>query len=238
MSSNTTLLNAVQDVCRRQGLPVPATVFGSTDAQVLQMMALLEEECNDLSSRHAWEALTIEVSHTTLALEDQGDVMSASAQVPGGVRYIKNGTIWDRSTKLPVCGPLDSQEWQQLKAINVTGPRYQYRIRGNHLLVNPVPPAGESWYYEVITQSWIEGGGRRFFADTNGIALPDDLVIQGLRWRWKKEKGFDYAEDFRTYEMQVKDAMGRDGGKRVLYMDGGARQPMPGIWVSPGSWNV
>ncbi len=55
-----TLLSVVQDFCKRQNLPSPSTVYGSSDQGVLQMMALLEEEGNDLAQRHFWEALTRE----------------------------------------------------------------------------------------------------------------------------------------------------------------------------------
>jgi hypothetical protein len=58
----------------------------------------------------------------------------------------------------------------------------------------------------------------------------------GLRWRWLREKGLDYAELFRTYEMQVKDALGRDGGKRVLSMDGNRREVGPNVFIPSGSW--
>jgi len=59
----------------------------------------------------------------------------------------------------------------------------------------------------------------------------------GLRWRWKKENGFDYAEDFRTYETQVKDAIGRDGGKPILHQDENPwRGPAPGIFIPEGNW--
>ena len=232
----STLLEVVQDLCGRQNLPVPATVVGTSDPQVRQIQRLLEEEGNDLSSRGGWEVLTFETSWTTTATEDQGAIATLA---PNGFRYIKNKTIWDRSTRLPVCGPLDSQDWQALKAVVATGPRYQWRIRGGQLLVNPSAVAGESWYFEYVSKNWILNGAtykRRFTVDTDTILLPDDLCLQGLRWRWKKEKGFDYAEDFRTYEMQVKDAIGRDGGKPDLHADDDpTRGPRPGIWVSPYS---
>jgi hypothetical protein len=236
-----TMLEVVQDLCGRQNLPVPATVYGTTDPQIRQVMKLLEEEGNDLASRGSWQFLTFEASHTSLALEDQGAIATIASN---GFRYIKNDTIWDRSTRLPVCGPLDAKSWQAMKAVVVTGPRYRFRIRGGKLLVNPAPVAGESWYFEYISKNWILGADgttykRRFTLDTDTLLLPDDLALQGLRWRWLREKGMDYAELFRTYEMQVKDALGRDGGKPMLFMDAcGYRGPQPGIFIPEGSWNV
>ncbi len=234
------LKTIIQSMCGRTNLPVPATVLGTSDTQVLQMLRLLEEEGDDLSKRGAWEGLTDEASLTTTNTEDQG---AMTTLCPNGFRYIKNQTIWSRSRRLPVAGPLDSGEWQTLKAMFINGPYYRFRIRGGHLLVNPAPPAGESWYWEYVSQFWILGVDgvtykNRFTLDTDTVLMPEDLMLMGLRWRWKKEKGLDYAEDFRTYELQVKDALGRDGGKAILSMDDVRRQPQPGIFVAPGSWNL
>ena len=236
-----TMLSIVQSFCKRTGITTPTTVFGSTDTKVLQVMALLEEEGNDLAVRGGWQELQFQASHTTIAAEDQGDINTIASN---GFRYIKNQTIWDRTTKLPVLGPMSDKEWQALKAIIVTGPRYRFRIRANKLLVNPAPPAGSSWYFEYVSKYWIlESDGTTYsdaFAnDADTPLLPESLLLQGLRWRWKKEKGLEYAEDFRTYEMQVKDAIGRDGGKPIVYADNNPwRGPLPGIWVPDGNWQV
>lgn len=236
-----TILSTVQAFCERTNLDVPTTVLGTTDTQVRQIRALLEEVGNDMASRGSWQGITFEASHTTLAQEDQGAISTIASN---GFRYLKNGTIWDRTTRLPVCGPLDAQEWQALKAWVVTGPRYRYRIRGGKLLVNPSPPASESWYFEYVSQNWILGADgttykQYFTLDTDTILLPETVLLMGLRWTWKKEKGLDYAEDMRTYEIQLKDSLGRDGSKKTLHMDDEAwRGPVPGTFVSPGSWNV
>lgn len=235
-----TVLSVIRSFCERTQLPVPTSVLGTTDTQVAQVRALLEEEGNDLAARGGWQALNLEASHTTLAAEDQGAIATIASS---GFRYIKNQTIWDRTSRLPVAGPMDSQDWQALKAVLATGPRYRFRIRGGKLLVNPSPPAGDSWYFEYVSRYWILGADgttykEYFTLDTDTLLLPETLLLMGLRWRWKKEKGFDYAEDFRTYEMQVKDALGRDGGKPVLFMDDNSPGPKPGIWVPDGSWTV
>lgn len=236
-----TLLSTVQQFCNRTGLPQPATVYGTTNPQVRQIRALLEEEGQDLRARGSWEGITNQAAWTTVALEDQGAITTIASN---GYNYIKNNTIWDRTTRLPVCGPVSGVDWQILKAYFVSGPRYRYRLRGGHMLVNPAPPAGDGWYFEYASKNWILGTDgttyKEFFTlDTDTILLPENLVLMGLRWRWKKEKGFDYAEDFRTYEAQVKDALGRDGGKPPLCMDTDMQYgPQPGVFVPVGNWNV
>ena len=235
------LLTVIQYVCGRTGVPVPATVLGTTDTQVLQLLRLLEEEGTDLAMRGGWQAITFEASHTTVATEDQGAMTTIAAN---GFDYIKNETIWSRTDRLPVCGPMLAAEWQALKAFTTTGPRFRYRIRGGKLLVNPVPTAGDSWYFEYVSNNWILGIDgttykQYFTLDTDTILLPEKLVLLGLRWRWKKEKGMAYQEDFNTYEVQVVTALGRDGGKPRISMDQqDNRGPRPGILVPEGSWSL
>lgn len=234
------LKELVQQFCLRSGIPSPTTVAGSTDTQILQIQALLEEEGNDLASRGDWESLTNEATLVTTATESQGAMADIASN---GFRHIKNKTIWDRTDSLPVIGPINQRQWQALKAVVMTGPRYQFRIRGGNLLVNPVPVAGHNWAFEYISKNWIVNSDgvvfkSRFTADTDEFMLPDSLLLMGLRWRWMREKGLDYSELFATYEAQVKDAVGRDGGKETLYMDNTHQIASPGTFIPSGSWNI
>lgn len=232
------LLTIVQRFCRRTNLTVPNAVYGTADAQIRQVMALLEEEGNDLSGRGDWNGITQQATHVTTAAEDQGAISSIATN---GFRYIKNGTFWNRTLQEPVYGPLSDRDWQAAKAVTTSGPRYQYRIRGNHLLMDPTPTAGQTLAFEYVSWNWIiDSGGTNysqyFTSDTDEILLPEEIVTVGLRWRWKKEKGMEYAEDFRTYETMVKDALSRDGGKPVLSMNGDVCASGPGVFVPSGTW--
>jgi hypothetical protein len=235
-----TLLEVVQQFCLRSGIPKPITVAGSTDTQILQIQSLLEEEGADLAARGDWESLTNEALLTTTATESQGKIATIATN---GFRHIKNQTIWDRTDRLPIIGPINQRHWQALKAVVMTGPRYQFRIRGGDLLVNPVPVAGHDWAFEYISKNWIISFDgmtfKEFFTqDTDEFLLPDQLVLMGLRWRWMREKGLDYSELYQTYEMQVKDAIGRDAGKPTLRMDDTNQIAEHGTFIPSGSWNV
>lgn len=232
------MLTMIQRFCRRTNLTVPSTVYGSADSQIRQVLAILEEEGNDLSGRGDWQGLTNEATHTTVALEDQGAIATIASN---GFRYIKHNTIWDRNLSEPVYGGVSGQDWQALKATNVTGPRYQYRIRGGKLLSNPAPTAGHTWAFEYISTNWITDStgttySQFFTSDSDLVLLHEELLLMGLRWRWKKEKDLEYAEDFRTYEMQVKDALSRDGAKRTLNMGGDGEGKNPRVFIPAGTW--
>ena len=230
------LLTTVQRFCRRTGIPVPTTVINNPDNQILQIYALLEEEGNDLSGRGSWQELTQEALHTTIAQESQGSITGITDN--DGFRYIKNDTIWDRTENLPIL-VIDGPDWQAEKGFAETSPRYRARIRSGDLIATPTPVAGNTWAFEYVTWNWIGQNEKRYFtSDSDEILLPEPIVQMGLRWRWKKEKGFEYAEDFRTYEMQVKDALSREGIRRVLFMDKTERERSPRIVVNQGNWNL
>lgn len=234
-----TLLTVIQEVALRMGIPKPATVLGSTDTQTLQLLSLLQEGLDALSDRGRWEGLINEASWSTTAAEDQGAVTTLASN---GFRYLLPETLWDRTEKLPLLGPISSSEWQALKAIVVTGPRYSFRIRRGKFIVTPAPPASHTWVFEYVSENYILADDavtykKRFTLDTDTILLPEQIVEMDLRWRWKREKGLDYTEDFNTAERMINNALGRDGGKRVLFMDErGDRGVEPGIFVPSGSW--
>ena len=232
-----TLLATVQRFCRRTNITVPGSVVGSTDPQIAQIYALLEEEGADLSGRGSWQALTLEATHTTVATESQGAITTIASD---GFRYVKNNTMWDRTENLPVI-VIDGPDWQAEKGFASTSPRYRARIRGNNLIVTPTPAEGNTWAFEYITWNWIldtDGTTRKqyFTADTDTFLLPEPIIQMGIRWRWKKEKGFEYAEDFRTYELMVADALSREGLRKTLNMGNEPQMSSPKIVVNQGNW--
>lgn len=240
------LLTIVQKHTRRTGLPVPVSVVGNTDSQVAQILNLLEEECVELASRHQWKGLLNEATFLALGAESQGTLASLGSgpTVTNALRYILNDILWNRSLRLPIYGPIDPQKWQQIKA-NTTVSLQQYRVRGvttgtqATLLITPAPTAGQTIAFEYVTDNWALNGSTpaaAFVADSDTILIPESVVLAGLKWRWKKEKGLGYAEDFNSYEHLVQDSIGRDGTRPVLNMAETGGEIKPGIFISPGSW--
>jgi len=233
------LLSIVQAFAKRTNINTPTTVLGTTDPQVKQALGLLEEEGNDLASRGDWQQLTNEALHTTIAAESQGAITTIASN---GFKYIKNDTIWDRDARTPIY-VIDGTDWQQVKATAVTGPDYQARFRGGNLIVNPTPTAGLTWAFEYVSKNWIQDAAgandsQYFNYDTDVPILPEELLLLGLRWRWLKEKGFEYAESFATYEREVQNALSRNQMRRVLNMSARRYTPEPKVFIPDGSWSL
>ncbi len=231
-----TMLALIQRFCKRTGLTVPNTVYGSTDEQVAQILSLLEEEIEDLSGRGDWQRLTFEATHTSVATESQGAI---TAIATNNFRNFKNDTLWDRTESLPL-EVIDGSDWQAEKGFSNTSPHYQVRVRGGELLATPTPVAGNTWAFEYVSWNCIlDNDGttykQYFTEDTDTLLLPEPILLKGLRWRWKKEKGFEYEEDFNSYELMVAGELARQGVNKSLNL-GDSRNNDRGVVVSQGTW--
>lgn len=237
-----TLLGIVQEMCGRTGLSKPLQAAGSLDPQVQQMVSLLNEELDEVSLRCRWQEMTKEFVFTTTGVSDQGTLDQVCGASEG---YILNDAMWDRTQRLPVFGPVSPQRWQQYVALPITGTLLQYKIEGGHLLLYPTaPPAGHIIGGEfVLAGAVLAADGvtvKTYFTnDTDTCVLKDSILLAGLRWRWKREKGLAYAEDKQRYENIVSDLMARNGTGRVLSLSGDQDNYFgPGILVPSGSWNI
>lgn len=211
------LLSIVQNVTQLLSLPTPATVEGSTDRQVLQLLALANEEGKSLAKRHAWQALTEEYSFATVASNAQ----TGNDPIPADFdRWLPN-TFFNRTTRRPLTGPISPREWQWIMAQPVYSTVYlAFRERTNTFLIAPVPPVGQQIFGEYVSINWALSqtmvAQSSFMADTDTALLDENLITLGLRWRYLKAKGLDYAEDMETYERELEQSMARDGGSSML----------------------
>lgn len=224
-------LTIVQKVCSLPGLTAPTVVFASTDQQIIQIRTLMNEELVELAKDFAWTALITEKTFSTTA---------AAAQVgalPADFDWYIDDSMWNRTTRVKIGGPVSSVEWQTYQAISLLSiPATVFRVRGTSLLLYPTPPVSQTVAYEYVTNIRVSGSKTEFSADTDTCLLDEQLVALGTRWRFLKSKGFDYAEDFRTYELAKKKAQAKDGGKPRAYLGGAPRNPWNAN-IADGSWN-
>lgn len=228
-------LGMIQSVARRVGLVAPTAAIGNTDENVIRLVELANQEGDDLSNIYRWQRLCNEATFTSVATESQGSILTLAGT---DFNYLANDTVWDRTQNRPVI-PVTDVEWQRMKASSVTGPYYNFRIRGNLFVVLPTPSAGHTIAFEWYSKNWCSGsaGQSAWALDTDVGVLDEDVMKLGILWRWKAVQGLDYAEDFQTYQLRVQNNAARDGAKRKLSLTvtPGLRL-MSNMNVSEGSW--
>lgn len=232
-----TLLTIVQNSCDRLGITRPTAAYASTDQQILQIVGLAQQEGKELAKRHPWQAITKEKTFTTTAAETQ------SSAIPSDFDRFVDETMYNRSQTRGIAGPLSAQEWQFNKSVVASTIIQAFRQRGNSILITPTPTAGETVAYEYVSTNWCQSNTSveqsAWAADTDTGILSEELMTLGVVWRWQKAKGLDYAESFRTYEVQVAQVSSRDGGKARLNAgrrSGTTAQRPP--YVPDGNWSL
>lgn len=232
------LLTIIQRVTDRTGITRPSMVVESTDAQVRQLYALANEEGVELAKRCNWQALTEEQTFLTVAGETQTNV-----PIPDDFgRFIQN-SFYDRTTARALIGPITSQEWQAIQSLPLYNRVYlSFRERQGQFLITPAPPAGEEIAYEYVSAWWAKSSANQpkaeFTSDDDGTFLDEQLMIQGIRWRWKQAKGLDYSEDMATYERNVSRAIAMDGGMTVVSAATGGMDPVLATNIPDGSYGL
>jgi hypothetical protein len=232
-----TMANGVQD---RLGLPRSTVVVSSTDQNVRRLLALANQEGKELAKRHTWQAITKEKTFTSLAQASQ------TSAIPSDFDRFVNESMFNRTNHRRVLGPLSPEQWQAQQALSASLLVDAFRVRGNAIYINPTPAAGLTYAFEYVSTLWIDsdsdgdGDLAAWTHDTtNSGLLSEDLMGLGIDWRYLKAIGLDYAEAFRTYELQVEQAIIRDGGARTLSFAGGnSPYGQPGVGVPEGSWDL
>jgi hypothetical protein len=216
------LVSVVQAVAARLALAQPAAVAGSTDRQVLQLLALANEEGEALARSYPWQAIRKEQTFVTTATQPQAAALPADFD-----RFVPN-SFFNRSTRRPMTGPITPRQHQWIQDQPVYSTVYLAFIeRTGQFLIDPTPAAGDTIAYEYLSNQWAKSAGgagqTKYLADTDLSFLDEELITLGLRWRFLRAKGLDYAEEMATYEREVERAQARDGGATALTL---APQPI------------
>jgi hypothetical protein len=116
-------------------------------------------------------------------------------------------------------GPGSVANWQSQRTFPGTSPG-QWRKFGNTIKVLG-GTASDDLRLEYISKYPVADNlgvaKARFTADSDAPRMPENLVKLGLKWRFLKASGMDYAEAMSDYEREFERAANEDaGGARTI----------------------
>ena len=153
--------------------------------------------------------------------------------LPADLKAYIDRTWWDRTNRWALLGPDSPQldQWHR-SGIVQTGPRRHWRQLGNSLnntyRIWPAPAEIVSplqLVFEYLSTNWVNmtgsivstGTNSAFTTDTDTPFLDDRALIESVKWRFKKIKGYGGWEDDRNdYVDRVDLLIARDGGAPTL----------------------
>lgn len=145
--------------------------------------------------------------------------------MPDDFTYFVQQTFWDNKYKWELLGPINAQEKQVLRyGVVASGPRNKFYIRDNLMWIDPMPTIVTLIAYDYYSSAWCTSNAgvaqSLWAADTDTYNLNEECFIQGMKWRFLRAKGLDYAEEYNSYMLDCQRIISRDGGSRDLNLGG------------------
>lgn len=117
-------------------------------------------------------------------------------------------TFWDRTNHWRNQGPVSSQGWQSLQSgiLLSTGSRIKFRVIQGKLRMTPAPTTPINIVFEYVSTYWVIPAGfadpaqEKFLLDGDTCVFPDDLMLAGLKYYFRRAKGLDWGPDQEEYE--------------------------------------
>lgn len=233
-----TLLTMVRSAARRIGVARPNVVATATDPTVALLFELSQQEGDELARYGDWRALRKEKTFTTVAAETQTDT-----PIPTDFAGFIDETLWNRSARRLLYGPVDPAEWQAYKAQSTFPVVDTFTLRGTSWLMQPTPAAGQTIAYEYRSANWCQSSGgtaqSAWAADTDTALLSERLMALGLIWRYRQNRGLNWMPDHENYLNEVDGELARDKPRKIVNMQhGGPPQRIPGLVVPEGYWSL
>ncbi len=172
------------------GLTANPTYFMVTGAGIPQDTYLVSVSAGPATAVMSNAATT---SGTTVTLTFS-QVMYANAS---DFDRLNDDTEWDKTNRWQLLGPNTGQQWQWLKSSTIaTGPRARYRMLGGLFQIYPAQAATLSYGLEYISNQWVLATAAAtpskssFTVDTDTCIFDDQLMVEGLKLRFRREGGF------------------------------------------------
>jgi hypothetical protein len=243
-----TLLQMVQNKCQKLGIGTPLTVIGNTNPTIAQMLQCLNEEVMEVANREydfPRLKITTTFSYTSDANYIAVNMDTAASFGTGAFRSFVSDTLWDRTSKLKVVGPISDEDWATMLAMT-SAPSYPvFRIVGQNLLIYPTNSSAHTYACDYMSKFAVQATAagalkESFTVDTDVPLMPTRIVLAGFEWRWRQLKGQPYAEEMRVYEQFLFNEAGREinPGRVCMHNRLDDRVAGPGLLIAAGSWNL
>ena len=228
-----------QNVADFTGFERPTSVISNTDPIARQLLALAQREGKQLMRVSDWAILKKEHTFST----SNG---TAAYALPSDFDRLVLETSYNRSDNDILTGPISSAEYQLVNhGMATTGTTEKFRLKAasNALKfeLDPTPSSTQTIGFEYVSNQFCQSSGgsgqAAWAADTDTGILDETTMEMGITWRFKAAHGLDFAEDFRQYQLEVRQAVARNGSSPVLQLDD-ARKLIVGPYQSDGNYGL
>ena len=220
----STVNEIMRNVAGEVGLDSSVTnPMASKDPNFLQLAVLLNSACQEMVELFPWQILLKDYAYVT------EDTDTGIYELPDDFSYMVDQSGWERSNRMPLGGPLTTQQWNYLAGRDLVSSTIyvNFRMVTNKFEIYPQPvPAGLNINFSYIS--------RNFAAQTLDFDIPSDKVTEGsqfilfepiliqkfLKCKFLEAKGFDASAARNEFDNMFGGRTGKDTGGQVLSVGG------------------
>jgi hypothetical protein len=184
--------------------PSVTSVYSNPNRFEQELLLLCEETGEELVRRHDWGELVSTQTYATTP-----GTLPVDYERPTMGSPVRLGTT-------PIRGALSDAE-MNLKRGAPSGSPPRYLIRKPTLEVAPAPATTVT--LEYVSNYWVRSATgslqAEFLEDTDYSVIPEDIIVLGMKWRWRRLKGRPFDDELAEYEAAVEYRMQADRSMRV-----------------------
>jgi hypothetical protein len=228
MARFATAGDIINRAAAENGITPVTDPYASSDDTFKQLVQLLNSAGQEMLALHEWNKLnrTYEIiTGTTVA----NPVGTGKYDLPEDFGYFIDQTGWDQTERLPLGGPMTSQDYAYLVNTNLANSTVFVTFRQNEgqFWVLPDPPlSGQTINFQYISRNWVQPAGTTdpdLRTDTaaafDSIVLFEPiLIIKFLGLRFMEAKGFDTTAKVGQFLTMFNAWTGKDVASPVLRM--------------------
>lgn len=217
-----TVLDVVRGASLVIGVARPDQLFAGTTRELFELQAMVNEVAQMVAfdSGHDWTKLKTLATLT-------GDGSALGFDLPTDyLRMLKKARLWSSATPYsPFTHYPDTDTWlgTQVQAFQplvgawtIIGEQLQIRVGGNAAALASLETAQFYYITKNIVRA-IDGTAQPAFTmDSDTFRLDERVLKLGLIYRWKQDKGQDYAENLSDYENALFQQIGTDKGSNIM----------------------
>lgn len=198
--------------------PALADPYSSTDSSYIVLCGLLRSVGRELITMREWQRLIVTASIVTTA--------ASAYDYPDDYGRHIDQTDWDPANRLPLAGPLTSQDESYLVNTNLASSTIYlsfYEENGQLKVLPSPPPVGRTLYYKYMSRYWVATAGAPTVLAKDAPTQADDIILfepiviqKLLKLRYLESKGFDTNAASQQFENAIMTWGGSDKSAPVL----------------------
>jgi hypothetical protein len=196
------ILTACQDAAVLLSVNRPGSLVGNSDTTAQMLLATAHIAGDDIMRRAEWSRMIKQAVVSTGVLPaDYQRLISGNAM---------NVTV---PALAPVRGPLSNDQLAGLQRLGTTSALY-YALTGGTVAFSRAL-VGETVVATYVANAWLANGLNRYtraVSDADTTLFPERLLVRGIIWNWRKEKGQESNDQLATLIAMIEEEVNADRG--------------------------